>query len=233
MATTNSYYPTRIGDQIIWLRNARNKIANYKVALGYTDPEIAAFQADCDRLIYLLETVQTAAQQFAQAVTAHLNLLRTGTGAVVVDLPAFTLPAAPVPPANVLPGALKRVTSFITNLKTRTGYVSTTGEDLGVIGATPTAPDPATTKALIKAVMAAGGNVEVQWKKLSFSGVKIQVDRGTGGWVDLATDTEPHYIDTFRLPAGTAAVWKYRAIYLLGDEPFGQWSDPVSIAVQG
>ena len=32
---------------------------------------------------------------------------------------------------------------------------------------------------------------------------------------------------------GTAAVWKYRAIYLNGDEQFGQWSDPVSIAVQG
>ena len=32
---------------------------------------------------------------------------------------------------------------------------------------------------------------------------------------------------------GTAALWKYRAIYLTGDEQFGQWSDTVSIAVQG
>ena len=55
----------------------------------------------------------------------------------------------------------------------------------------------------------------------------------TGQWVFLAVDTEPHYIDTLALAPGTAAVWKYRAIYLNGDEQFGQWSDPVSIAVQG
>ena len=30
---------------------------------------------------------------------------------------------------------------------------------------------------------------------------------------------------------GTTALWKYRAIYLNGDEQFGQWSDVVSLAV--
>jgi hypothetical protein len=49
----------------------------------------------------------------------------------------------------------------------------------------------------------------------------------------VAVDTEPHYTDTLHLAPGTAAVWKYRAIYLNGDELFGQWSDAVSIAVQG
>ena len=37
-----------------------------------------------------------------------------------------------------------------------------------------------------------------------------------------------------RTPApGTTALWRYRAIYLQGDQVFGQWSDPVSIAVHG
>ena len=30
---------------------------------------------------------------------------------------------------------------------------------------------------------------------------------------------------------GPTVDWKYRAIYLDGDDQFGQWSDPVSIAV--
>ena len=42
-----------------------------------------------------------------------------------------------------------------------------------------------------------------------------------------------HYIDTLTLAPGTAAVWRYRAIYLMRDEVFGQWSDVVSIAVTG
>ena len=45
------------------------------------------------------------------------------------------------------------------------------------------------------------------------------------------------YLDTAPLPApGTSAVWKYKAIYRLGDDPArrdGQWSDVVSIPVAG
>ena len=36
-----------------------------------------------------------------------------------------------------------------------------------------------------------------------------------------------------RTAAGTTVLWKYRAIYLKGDQVFGQWSDMVSIAVTG
>lgn len=49
----------------------------------------------------------------------------------------------------------------------------------------------------------------------------------------VADDTEPHYVDTLALSPGTTALWKYRALYLDGDQPFGQWSDTVQIAVQG
>src|SRR6266446_1254559 len=33
--------------------------------------------------------------------------------------------------------------------------------------------------------------------------------------------------------AGTTAIYTYRAIYLLGDEEFGQWSQPFEITVRG
>jgi len=50
----------------------------------------------------------------------------------------------------------------------------------------------------------------------------------------LAFHTIPDYLDTAPLPApGTSAVWKYKAIYRLGDEQVGQWSDVVSIPVAG
>jgi hypothetical protein len=34
-------------------------------------------------------------------------------------------------------------------------------------------------------------------------------------------------------PAGQSALWKYKAIYLQGDDRVGQWSDVVSIPVAG
>ena len=151
---------------MLFRSNFRNKINNYRVAAGYTTGDISAVQADCDRLIYLLQTVQGAAQSFAQAITSHIKLMKDGPGSALVAIPTFALPTDPAAPDNVLPGALKRLFAFIANLKTRTGYTDTIGQDLGIIGAVQAAPDPAATKPAIKAVPAAGGNVEVQWKKI-------------------------------------------------------------------
>ena len=47
------------------------------------------------------------------------------------------------------------------------------------------------------------------------------------------TTAVPHCTDTHPLPPGTAAVWKYRAIYRIGDERVGQWSDVFTCAVRG
>ena len=46
---------------------------------------------------------------------------------------------------------------------------------------------------------------------------------------------KPNFTDDLSpLPAaGHSALWTYRAIYLLNDGDFGQWSDPVSVTVAG
>ena len=74
----------------------------------------------------------------------------------------------------------------------------------------------------------------VGWTKQGMDGLEILVDRGAGAFSFLAFDTIPDYLDTAPLPApGASAVWKYKAIYRLGDEQVGQWSDVVSIPVAG
>lgn len=80
-----------------------------------------------------------------------------------------------------------------------------------------------------------GGLVMVLWGWLGFAAflkmLEIHVDRGDGhGFVLLTYDTTPDYLDTTPFPA-TAAVWKYKAIFRVGDQRVGQWSDVVSITV--
>jgi hypothetical protein len=59
------------------------------------------------------------------------------------------------------------------------------------------------------------------------------VDRADAkGFVDLAYDTTPGYTDTQPLPAAPVK-WKYRAIWRVGDEQVGLWSEEVSITVGG
>jgi len=80
-----------------------------------------------------------------------------------------------------------------------------------------------------------GGGVMIRWGWQRYSQFldtcELQVDRGAGaGWQVLAFDTTPNYLDTQPLPA-PAARWKYRAIYRIGDQRAGQWSNEVSLPV--
>ncbi len=53
---------------------------------------------------------------------------------------------------------------------------------------------------------------------------------------DTGTESARYDYDPFGntlRATGPAAVWKYHALYLQGDHPFGQWSDMATIAVQG
>ena len=102
--------------------------------------------------------------------------------------------------------------------------------------AKPAAPDPVTSQPALKVQLIAGGLPEVLWKKGQFDGIRLQIDRGDGkGWVELAIDMKPNFTDDLSpLPAaGKTALWQYRAIYLLNDADFGQWSAPVSVTVAG
>jgi hypothetical protein len=50
------------------------------------------------------------------------------------------------------------------------------------------------------------------------------------GLPHLAFDSTPNYLDT--TPA-TAQKWTYKAIFRVGDQRIGQWSDEVSLTIGG
>ncbi len=115
---------------------------------------------------------------------------------------------------------------LVARIKNHPGYTEAIGQDLAIIGAEQTV-DPGAMKPALKLTLAAG-HPNVGWKKQGMDGLEIHVDRGAG-FGFLAIDTVPDYLDTAALPAaGASAVWKYKAIYRLGDEEVGQWSDVAS-----
>ena len=182
-----------------------------------------------------------AIRQKSQGYTAFRDDVCYGASVPSGNLtvpPDVTLPAMPAtgtPPVTITPVAngFAFVGSLVARIKGHAAYTPADGNDLGIEGLAVVAPDPQTTKPVISAVPTAGGKVEVQWKKNGFSGVRNEVDRGTGQWAFLDVDLKPHYTDNASAAAGTTTLWKYRAIYLRGDQVFGQWSDVVSIAVTG
>jgi hypothetical protein len=240
----NSYYPTNVPEQILWLTNFFNKLIGHAPALGVSVPVCAAAVADARWLIYLLGAYQPALKAWAKSCTDFIREAQTGAGEANMVLPAFVAPPLPAADAGaglpavvpVKPGALNRIFSLVQVMQEAPTYVESTGTDLGTIGSEVTGPDFATLRPEFT-VKVAGGKVVLDWGWGGFRSfldmLQIQVDRADAkGFVDLAYDTTPGYTDTQPLPAAPVK-WKYRAIWRVGDEQVGLWSEEVSITVGG
>ena len=132
----------------------------------------------------------------------------------------------------MLPNIYGRLAAGVRRLKEHPAYTPAIGQDLGIIGADDPI-DPNTMKPVLTLELQAG-HPNVKWAKSGMQGVDLYVDRGAGGFVFLARDTVPDYLDTFALPApGASAVWNYKAIYVQNDTQCGQWSDVSCLSVMG
>ena len=238
----NSFYPTNVPEQIIWLTNFYNKLIGHAPALGVSALICAAAVADARWLIYLLGTYLPAQRTWGKSNTDMVRDAQTGTGTVVMTLPAFNAP--PLPGADVgaglpavvpvLPGALTRLFSLVQVMQESAGYGEAIATDLGTIGTVVTAPDLNTIQPVFT-VKTIGGHNFIDWgwngNGAFLDMIQLQVDRGAG-YADLAYDTTPGYTDSQAFPA-TLTTWKYRGIFRVGDAQVGIWSAEVSVTVGG
>jgi hypothetical protein len=215
------------------LQTFENGIGGYAVTLGVTPAQVTTQAADADYFSYTLACQQLMRNGSLQW-TGWKDLTRGGG-----DPPPSGAPVAPVfPPAvpAVAPGVEVRFRALVKQIKGSPAYNEAIGAALGIVGQEQTGPDFATIQPNINAVIQ-GTNVFVDWNWGGFSAFldicELQVDRGDGkGFVALAFDTTPGYVDTQPFPA-TPVKWTYQAIYRVGDSRVGQWSKPVSVTVGG
>jgi hypothetical protein len=211
-----------------WLSNIAGKLNTYAGIVGVSPAEVTQVVQDKAFWEYVMDAKNKFANH-AQDWTAYKNAARSGDA--LGNMP--TPPALGAAPALVPPNIFGRIGALIVRIKKHPGYTDAIGNDLDIIGAEQTI-DPSTMKPVLNLILQAGHPL-VRWKKQGMDAIELQVDRGDGkGFVFLAIDTIPDYLDTADLPAaGASAVWKYRGIYRLADERVGQWSDVASISVMG
>ena len=215
------------------LQTFKNAIGAYSATLGVTPAAVTAQAADADYFSYVL-ACQQIMQNGARQWTGWKDLERRGG-----DLPPTGAPVAPVLPAAVppvAPGIEARFRALVKQIKAQASYNESIGEALGIEGSQQVGPDYATLQPDISATIN-GTHVDIGWDWSGFSNfldqIEIQVDRGDNkGFVALAFDTTPGYVDTQPFPAAPVK-WTYQAIYRVGDSRVGQWSKPVSVTVGG
>jgi hypothetical protein len=232
----NSYFPSRVADQVTWLLNFANKLPAYAAILGLSNAQRDAAIADARWLAYVLQTWLGAVRAWSLACTDAAKEAQHGPDGSLMELPVFTAPALPLGVVAVNKGALERLFVLVQLIKEGGKCTETIGTDLGVFGAEDTGPDLNTVQPIIKVKNVVGG-VFVDWNwgghRAFLDMAELQVDRGDGqGWRTLAFDTTPGYTDTHPAPA-TPTRTKYRAIYRVGDHQVGLWSAEESAVVGG
>jgi hypothetical protein len=230
MAKTSSINPSDDGfaHQITTFKNA---VGAYAAGLGVTPAQVTAQAADADYFNYTLQCqgiIQNASKQW----TAWKDLARYGGNTPPTGAPV--LPTFPTPVAVVAPGVEVRFRALIKQIKASADYNTSIGQALGIEGSQQAGPD-FTTFGPVLDLTISGGQVAVGWGWQGYSAFldqcELQVDRADSkGFVLLAIDTTPGYTDTQPFP-NAPAKWTYQAIYRVGDNRVGQWSNPVSIAV--
>jgi len=223
------YLPRKDQQRQPWLANFANKITGHAAALGLTAAETASVIAD-NLMFAFIMSMLAAVETFKQSVTKFKNILRSGPLSEMLGaIPVF--PALPAPPAAVDAGIFIRITRLVRKIKASPNYNETIGEDLGIVG-DEMETDTSTWKPAISGKQV-GSHVEIDWTKELSEGVDIYVDRNDSrGWIFLTRDTQPGYNDTFAVaPGSNPVVWKYKAIYITGDEQVGNFSDEISVTV--
>lgn len=219
------YFPIRIGDQIVWLRNFKTKVPVHATALSLDPAEVTTLLLDVDTAIYALDTYRGALAPAQSAGYECIEIALYGdTVAGNVTWMGFTPPAgAPAARPN---GALKRVFAFIADeIKRSPGYNQAIGEDLGTEGPeAPPPPPPGSIAPEFNLRSNTGGKLEVLWTKGPYDGVKLEFDLGTAG-TQNDIDLRPNYTLNWLPPAGQSVIIKVRLRYILKGEDFGNWSD--------
>ena len=233
-----SYYPTTQAEQILWLENFRLKLANHAAVLGVPTLLCAARVADARWLIYMLGSWLPAERAWHKSVTEAINRAQRSGNATLMVLPVFVpppLPAAVGGDPAVVPvdeGALDRIFAIVQTMKESPAFNGSIAADMGTIGTAESGPDYGTLTPVLK-LSIVNGRVLVGWGWNGFGAwldaLQIEVDRGAG-WVPLAVDTTPDYIDTTPQPAALTR-WKYRAIYNVDGAQVGLWSTVAEIVV--
>ena len=223
--------PRSDNELMLWHRNFAARFAAHATALGFTQAEVDAVQADDAMLSYLVGDLLPTYAGALQARTVYKNRIKEGP----VGAPAGSLPPAPnmtAPPTAVPPGILPRVRQLVARIRVAPGYTEAVGADLGIVGAdtsTSDAPDM-TARPTAKAHAIAAYQVQVDFSKGRFDGVFIESRRtGETDWTGLGVDNYSPFIDTRPLlEAGKPEVREYRLRYVLRDQPVGDWSDIIS-----
>jgi hypothetical protein len=227
-----NYYPSRIGDQVNWLANFALKLPIHGPTLDVAAGDVTAGVNDAKWCHYVLSEWLSGVRAFAPSTTDAVDDVLTGEGPDAIVLPTFVPPALPAGVTAAPPGALNRLFNLSAKMKLASGYTTTIGTDLGILGSEES--EKSHPRFVTSVEQGAGCQcVRLVFYKYGHIGVYIESRRGASpDWAQLAIDTESPYLDERPLlVAGQPEVREYRMRFWDKGTPNGDWTDVARVTV--
>ncbi len=225
----SGYIPNSDAERLIWINNFSRKLKVYAASVGISPAELTQLENDNAVFAYVMNML-AANKQSQQTITSYKNLLiHHSDNSPIGPLPVF--PSFPVAPAAVPGGVFDRVRDMVQRIKGHPNYTEAMGRDLGVIA--PENPVDIKTIMPVLSCKLDAGRPHLKWPRSVAQALDLYADHNDGkGFVYLGRFLRSEYIDLYPLAAGKIAdEWKYKAMYVIGDEPVGLISQELTVVV--
>jgi hypothetical protein len=226
-----SVIPHDDASKLMLLQQLNSQLLNYAVALEISNEDLAQLKTGLEWFDYSLKT-QDAIKNYGNALVNLKRILRDGPKDTAISLPLapqLATPPAEEPYADIF-GFLG---SLITRIKKHKNYTVAIGKTLKII-APQIQPIDYSSLQPVLSVDFQGGQPVLHWKNNPTDAIELEADHGSGSFSLLTIQLTPDYQDNTPLPAaGSAVVWKYRAIFHLRDARVGHWSQVLEVGVKG
>jgi hypothetical protein len=203
---TNSFFPRKDAELVVWANNYKTKIAVHAATLGLTQPQVDAEVALCNNLIDAVNVVNVHRNDLKSSIQARIDAVNNQGGGLRAEIGRH---------------------------KTAIGYTNAIGQDLNVVGAY-VGFDVNTFKPKISTELF-GGNIRIKFRKLGADGVNLyHRKKGTTAWLFLTRTTKSPFENHLVLATpGQPEHWEYRAFGVLNDNEIGTASDIVEVIFGG
>ena len=223
------YLPQNNWERAAWAQNFMRQFAEIAPEYGFSADEAAKVSAACETLVYAVRLAHEA-KMFSKACTSFRDSALMSREKKPLTVPVFVAPAAPAVLGE--PDALRYLQKIVRRLKAQANYSSPVGIVLRIV-----APESAVSTAnarppKFKGLALPNSVVRLDWRKGKFEGVIVYGQyAGETQWTEIGRDLHSPFIDT-RLPRepGKPEARRYRMIYMLKDEPVGDYSYIVDVS---
>ena len=213
-----------------WLQNFYTELTTLAPKYGLAD-EAALLEKDNLWTQYWIQAKMTARQQEKQLGDYVEAIVNGDTGDAPPTNPAWALPANP--PLIIAPGLKKKIRALVRQIKANPVYTTADGELLGIIGIEEAGLSPETAAPELKLRSLPNYNTEADFRKNGMDALRIESRHKGGQWQLAAILTNsPGTFNVIPQTAGDAEQIEIRAVFLLKNQLFGNYSPTYNVVIE-